>query len=54
MYVGVWFVDVGHMVVLEHTPSLPCPILISPVHPYIFFNFLNVLVCLLFDGLWTF
>ena len=45
----VWIVDVGHMVVvLEHTPSLPCP------HAYFFTSsslhlfFLNVLVCLLF------
>ena len=45
----VWLVDVGHMVVvLEHTPSLPCP------HAYFFHQFiptlifLNVLVCLLF------
>ena len=39
----VWLV-VLDMVVLEHTPSLPCPHTFSPVHPYIFFNF--SLMCL--------
>ena len=39
----VWLV-VLDMVVLEHTPSLPCPHTFSPVHPYILFNF--SLMCL--------
>ena len=41
----VWFVDVGHEVVLEHTPSLPCPHTFSPVHPYIFFTFFKSYKC---------
>ena len=44
----VWLVDVGHMVLLEHTLSLPCPlvpILFPPVRSYNFFNLFKKMIC---------